>query len=48
MNDITFNQLETQNSLQFYRIDSLLFISMFSQAYYTVASGNDHLEFILN
>ncbi len=48
MNNSTINQIETQNSLQFYRIDSLLFIGMFSQAYYTVACGNDHLEFILN
>ncbi len=48
MNDTTFNCSETQNSLQFYRIDSLLFLSMFSQAYYTVAFDNEHLEFILN
>lgn len=48
MNKPTLNQLESQHSLQFMRIDSMLFISMFSKAYYTIANDDMDLEFILN
>lgn len=48
MDNLPINQLELQNKLQLYRIDSLYFISKFSQAYRIISCDTMDVEFILN